>query len=110
MGLGILTVQVVAVVGGHQRQVQILCHFNQSFVDRVLLRQGVFLDLDIVTSREQFAVPAGRFQGVFHPAPAALHGHLTLEAGRQRYQPFTVLLQQGAVDAGTVVEPLLEAG
>ena len=81
MGAGIFTVQVMAVVGSHQRQLQLGSHLQQAFIDDVLLRYGVFLQFDIVTLRKQLAVPAGGCHGVLHPAPAALHRHLALEAG-----------------------------
>ena len=110
VSLGILPVQVVAVVGGHQGQLQFACHLQQALVDHLLLGQGVFLQLDVITVREDLAVPAGRGHGIFHPSPAALHGHLALEAGRQGEKPPGMFLQDLPVDAGTVVEPFLEAG
>ena len=110
VGAGILPVQVVAVVGGHQRQLQLGGHLHQALVDDVLLRDGVLLQLDIVAPGEQLAVPAGGGDGILHPAAAALHGHLALEAGRHGDQPLGAPREQFAVDAGPVVEALLVAG
>ena len=110
MGAGVLTVQVVAVVGRHQRQLQLGRHLHQALVDHILFRDGVFLQFDIVAVGKQFAVPAGGGDGIFHLAAAALHGHFTFEAGRHGNQTLGAPGQQFAVDAGAVVEPLLVAG
>jgi len=110
VGLGVFAVQVVTVVGGHQRQVEGLGHLQQPLVDHVLLGQGVLLQLDVVAARKQFAVPAGGLQRIIHPVAAALHGYFALEAGRQSNQAATVLGQELTVDAGAVVEAFLVAG
>ncbi len=106
----IVAVQVMAVVGRHQRQLQLRRHLHQALVDDILLRQGVFLQLDIVAIRKLFAVPAGGCDGLLHPPPAALHGHFPLQAGRQGDQPLGVTGQQLPVDTGTIVKALLVTG
>ena len=81
MGAGVFTIQIMAVVGGYQWQLQFGCYLHQTLVDDILLRNGVFLQLNIIAVGEQFAVPAGGFESLFHSAATALHGHLSFKAG-----------------------------
>ena len=110
MGTGVLTVEIMAVVRRHQRQLQFGRHLHQALVDDILFRDGVFLQFDVVAVGEQLTVPAGGCYRIFHIAAAALHGHFPLEAGGHGNQSLGAPGQQLAVDAGAVVEPLLVPG
>ena len=109
VGLGILPVQVVAVIGGHEGEPQLPCQFQEPPVRGRLLRQGVFLEFEIVAVPERVRIPLRRGPGLLHPVPEAVRGNLSLEAGGEGDEPFAVLRQDLLVDAGLVVEPLLEA-
>src|SRR6185369_8374339 len=52
MRLGIFPVQIVAVIRGYQRQIQLGAELDKLLVDNILLRKGVFLDLKVVTVRK----------------------------------------------------------
>ena len=55
MGLGVFLVQVVAVVGGHQRQVKLAGHLQEPFIGDILFRECVLLQLDVVAAGEDSA-------------------------------------------------------
>jgi len=56
---GLVASGVVDVIGGHQGQVELVGQCNQVTVDLGELRDVVILDLQIVPSFEDIAVPAG---------------------------------------------------
>ena len=98
---------VVSVVGNHQGNVQLLTQGDQPPVDfRKLLHVFVTLQLKEVPVAEHVLVPLGDPSGFIEVAFYDETGHFRRSASRQYDEALAVLLQQLAVDPGTVVEPV----
>ena len=109
-GIGVFLGQVMDVVAGHQRDVQVTGQAHQLGQDLHLFGQAVFLDLDVVIVLEDLAVPAGRRPGLVLVAAQQLVGDLALDAGGHDQQAVLVFFQQFLVDARLVVEAFQEGG
>ena len=102
----VLLIQVVAVVGGDQRDAGLLGHLDQVAVDLLLLLQPVRLDLEEeVPLAEDVLELAGGDLGRLRPAAHHRLRDLAAEAGGQTDQPLGVLAQELLVDPGVVIEP-----
>ena len=106
VGLGVVGAQVVAVVGGHQRQLEVIGKLDQEIIDRGLLRDAVGLQFQIEPVREQGSVLSGHGHGRVLALFQKLLVDLALEAGRQGDEPLAVSAEQLLVDPGLVVHAL----
>ena len=102
-GVGLL--QVVAVVGGHERDAELLVDLPQALVGDLLLGYGVLLDLqEIVVLAEDVAVFGGGADGIVQTVLADEVGHLAAQAAGEGDEALMVLGQQVLVHARLVVE------
>ncbi len=104
VGDSVLLADVVAVVGSHQRDVQLLCKHRHPFQHRLVDGNSVILNLQVEILAEKLAVPDGRLACGIHVLVHQMGGHHTAGAGRKADQPFMVFLQQLPVDSRFVVE------
>ena len=109
-GVGVLLGQVVDVVAGRQRDVQVAGQRHQLRQDLHLFGHAVVLEFDVKIVLEHLAVPAGRLPGLVLAAVQQLVGDLALDAGRHDQQALPVLFQQFLVDARLAVEALQKGG
>ena len=103
--------QVVAIIGGDQRDAGLLRHPQQVGLDAMLLFQALVLDFQIEIPRAQDVAvlargPARRLIVVGEQ----VERHLAIQAGGKSDQAPAVLRQQLLVNAGLVVEPFQVAG
>ncbi len=104
MGLGVLLIQVVAIIGGHQRNTELAAELNQALVDLFLGRNPVVLQFQkiIPFSKDLLVVP-GRFLGLVHLVGQNILGNVPFETGGQRDEAFGVGGEQCLVDPWLVV-------
>jgi hypothetical protein len=105
VGPVIALVEVVTIVGGHQRQLGLGGELCKHLVDHRLLLETVLLDLQIeLAGLEDGGILQGRLPGGFHPPLLDPRSQLAAEAGRERGQPAAVLAQQVLVHPRVVIE------
>jgi len=103
--IGVL--EVVHVIGGHQRQPEFSCDGQQAGVDDALLFDALVLHLEKEVLRSQDVAIACRcVHRLARLVCADTRRHLTLETTAEPDEPLRVLGEQGVVDSGLVVEPL----
>ena len=106
MSAGLIRAGVVAVVGHHQRNAELLVQLEQTGVDRLVVRTSVVLEFQEIVFAEHLAIPGCR---VACPLKIGLQNgsrRLATVAGAQRDQAARVFGQQRAIDARLVVVPL----
>ena len=103
--VGIPAAQVVAVVGGDQRQVTVLCEVDQHGKHGTLFRESVILNFDIEMLRtEDFGIAqCGLFCAFIVPL-CKLFRNLSAKAGGQGDQPAMVAAQKFLVHAGFIIK------
>ena len=104
VGLGVVSAQVMAVVGGDQRQFEIVGQLDEEVVDRGLFGNAVVLDFQVEAVREQGRVLPGHVHGRVLAFLEQLLVDLALEAGGQGNEALAVLAEQRLVHARLVVE------
>ena len=103
----VLAAQVVAVVGGNQRQPAVLCKVDQHGQHGPLLCQPVVLNFDIeMLGTEGFRIPFRSLLCALIVPFCQLLRNLSTQACRQRNQPAMVAAQQLLVDARFVIKAL----
>ena len=107
LNFGILPAHIVHIVGGYQGNTRLPTQAQQSGVHRLLFRNTVVLQFQIVMFRtKQVAVPqGGLLRLVIIPLQQRL-GNFPGQAGRQANQALMVLLQQIAVNARLKIKAL----
>ena len=107
LNFGILPAHIVHIVGGYQGNTGFPAQAQQSGVYRLLFRNTVILQFQIVMFRtKQIAVPQGGLLClVIIPLQQCL-GNFPGQAGRQANQALMVLLQQIAVNARLKIKAL----
>ena len=110
LGLGVLFLQVVAVVGGHQRHVHFPGQLNQPGQHQLLVADAVIHDFDIeIPLAEDILHFPHIGPGII---PALLQkqlGQVAGQAGGQAYQPLVMLADQVVIHPGAVVIARQEA-
>ena len=107
---GIFFLNVVAVVGGNQRNAGFLAQANQLRQYNRIFLQAVILQLKIVISLpKQIIEPKRRAFGALVVIGQQGLRHLTRQTGRKADQPLVILLQQLFVDAGLGIKALQKA-
>ena len=104
MGVGVVGVEVVAVVGGHQRQAGGFGNLQQGVVDHVLFGQAVGLQLQIKIAGIDGSVFPGQTQGLVHVPGQDGAGNFAGDAGRKAGQALGVAAQHILVHARLVVK------
>ncbi len=104
VGVGFVLVEIVAVVGRHQLDAEIMAQFLQASVDLPLLRDAVLLHLEVEAVAEELLQFQSLLSGGIHAAVADQPGHLAMQTGGKGDQTFVVRGQQLAVNARLVVE------
>ena len=107
MALGILTAEVVGIVGAHQRDAGLIVHPQQGTVDGGLVRDAVILQLQIEIVLSQNVLQLQRIG--LGPIVVAIQNaawNLTGKARGQTDQPLAVGAEQVKIDAGLDVKPL----
>ena len=107
VALGILTAEVVGIVGAHQRDAGLIVHPQQGTVDGGLVRDAVILQLQIEIVLPQNVL---QFQRIgLGPIVVAVQNaarDLTGKTRGQADQPLAVSAEQVKIDAGLDVKPL----
>ena len=99
--------EVVDVVGGHQRHVEVARNRQQSLVDDALLLDALVLHLEEeVIGTQDVAIGRCGFKRLARLVGANARGHFPFEATAEADQPLAVLREQRLVDAGFVIKPL----
>ena len=107
VGLGVLGLDVVRVVGGHERQAGATRDLDQTGAHRVLLGDAVVLELEeVVVRTEDLGMFASHRLGGGHVTAKDRLGQLATEARGQADQALGVLREQLAIDARLVVVAL----
>ena len=105
--IGILATQIVAVVGGNQRQIAFVCQFYKAREHGTLLGKTVILNFDIVMI---LAKNLGIFQGILacggKIALGEKLGNATAKASGKRNKTVRILAQQFIVYTRAVVKAL----
>ena len=105
--VGLVLVDVVSIVGHHQRELGILSEAQQSLVYLLQLRDVLMaLEFQVIAVSEQFAIPAGGFDSAFIVAVGQQPWHLGGGAPGEADEAGAELFQQALVDARAVVEAL----
>ena len=111
VGLGVVLVDVVAVVGGQQRGADPLGDLDQLGVRLVLLGEAVVLQLDEeVVPAEDVLEPGGGLDGAVEVALEEPLADEAAEAAAGGDQALPVLLEELEVEAGLVEEPVEVGG
>ena len=104
MGNRILSIGVMHIVGGYQRNVQFSAHLEQFHVHRTLLRDTVILQFQkIIAFAEAGLVFASRFSRFFLHSLQNKPGHFTCKAGRQCDNSLVELLQYFHIHTGFII-------
>ncbi|CAK8715510.1 hypothetical protein LDFHOB_04825 [Candidatus Electronema aureum] len=104
VGIGLVLVQVVAVVGGDQLDAEIIAQFLQADIDLCLLRDAVLLHLEVKPVAEELLQLKSLLPGRVHAAVADQPRHLAMQAGGEGDQAFVMAGEQLAVNARLVVK------
>lgn len=83
MSLVVVLAQIVAVVGGHQRQARLMGQLDEPVVDDLLFFKAVGLQLKVEAIRKDLHVLFGLEQGIVESAVAQGGRGTSLQAGRQ---------------------------
>ena len=107
VGPGVLLIQIVAIIGGDERDAGLPAEVDELPVDLLLLREAIGLQLEEEIAAAEDVVEFARYRlpGLGAPAHAGLR-HLPTEASRQPDQSLAMLAQQLLVDARVVIEAL----
>ena len=105
LGMRIVLAEVVAVIGGDQRQAEILLQLKEAGMDAVLHRETLILDLEVEillseNIAERAGCPPGRLVVPFHQPLR----HLALQTARESDQPLRMVRQKLLADARFVIE------
>ena len=102
--LGVLLFQIMNVVGGDQRQIELLGIFDQLAVDALFLVHAVIHDfkIEVVAADKGGKFVDGALRAFF-VAGQNVRRNLAADAGGEHNQPFVVFGQQFLVDARPVV-------
>ena len=103
--LGVVAMQIVAIIGRHQRQPDLLADFAQGIVVRRM--KFVVLQLEIVPARKHLRVRFGGLARLVHAILPEPSRDLTRQASRQHDQSVRQLGENVLVDARLVVEAVL---
>ena len=107
MGVLLVPVEIMAVVGGHQRQVQFPGQFFQPRVDHPLFRQAVFLKFQVKAVAKDLLQGKGRGPGLVQAVWLGQEiGNLAVQTGGEADKPLAVPGQDLLVDPRFVVEAL----
>ena len=109
VGLHVAGIEIVAVVGGHQRQMELFGDLHEAVVDRHLFLQAVGLQFQIEAAGVDVRIFPRKGKGLVHVAGLDGPRHLARDAGRKADEPLGILAQQGLVHARLVVEALQKA-
>ena len=106
VGFGIVSGEVVAVVGGNQRHARGFRQFQQGGVGLGLLGQAVGLQFQIEAVGVDIGVFPREAQGLVHVVRKNGAGDFARNAGRKADKAFGILAQQGFIHAGFVIKTL----
>ena len=106
VGVGVVGVEVMAVVGGHDGQLEMVGYLQQALVGYLLLGQAVGLQLQIEAVRVDVGVFAGQGDGAVHVTGVEGARDLARDAGRKADEALGIAAQHGLVHARLVVEAL----
>ena len=103
----IFLLQIMAVIGAHQWDPELLMDLDEAAVRRLLMRQAVGLNLEVVPAlTEDLLILTRHTCGTLHILLADQIRHLSTEAARQRNESLVVFRQQSFVHPGLVIEAL----
>ena len=101
--LGVRLLDVVDVVGAHQRHATLMGEPDQQRVGPLLLLKAMVLQLQVVAVAEDRLEPEDPAPGLLVAVVQQVLQDLAGQTGREADDPLAVLLDQLVVDAGTVV-------
>ncbi|MEZ4457289.1 MAG: hypothetical protein R2882_12200 [Gemmatimonadales bacterium] len=105
--LGVFPAEIVRVVGGHDREPEVLRQLDHAVEDHPLLVDTVILDFEPEpVGAEEPGEPLRGGLGLVVALGPETVGHLAREAGRQADDAFGVLFERLLVDPGAAIEAL----
>ena len=104
--VGLLAVEVVAVVGGHQLDAQLPAQLHEALVGHLLFRDAVFLQLEVEAVAKDLLQLDRLGPGAVRVVVGEAPGDLAVQAGGEGDQALLVPEEHLLVDARLVVEPL----
>ena len=96
----------MAVIGGHQLDIQLTPQFHQTVIGDPLFGNVVFLDFKVEPVTEDLLQLPGLVPGRIHTVMGDQPGDFTVQAGSEGKQPLLVFVKQLLVNARLVIKPL----
>ncbi|MBA7617260.1 hypothetical protein ES703_24574 [subsurface metagenome] len=106
MGLPVFLAGVVAVVGGHQGQVQFPGQLDIYLPGGIFFGKVMTLELQVEATGEDLGQLQGSLAGSLHITADGILLHFPFQAGRRADEPLAVLSEQGLVYPGPIIEAL----
>ena len=102
--VGVLVVEVVGIVRGHQGDAQLLRQLLLVGDDLLLLVEALILDLQVEVLAEDVAEVTGYALGLIQAVLEDAGLHLAAQAGGKPDEPLAVFAEKVLIDAGLVIE------
>ncbi len=104
VGVGLVLIEIVAVVGGHGLDAEFGCQFFHPLIDRSLFGDAVFLELEVEAVAKDSLEFLGLGAGPWHVVVADEPGDLAVEAGGEGDQTLVMGLNGLHVDTRLVIK------
>jgi hypothetical protein len=105
VGLGILSLKVMAVVGCYDRQRERMSNFQESFIQEQLVVYSVILDFDKEsTGVEYLPIFLRRTKGLLHLPPTCIYRDFSLQTATEGNNAFIIFTQKLFIHPGLIIE------
>ena len=106
MGLCVFLLDIVGVVGSHQRQIVFFRPLDQHFIYPILIGLAVAVEFQIQIGPKNFFPPQERLLRLVQAHVQNFGRYLTIQVSRQHNQSLTVLCNNILIDPGDVIKPM----
>ncbi len=104
MGMGLVLIQIVAVIGGHKRDAKLPGKLFQAIVDNGLFRYPVFLHLKIKAVFKQGLEIFGLFFCAFYVVFGNKMRYFSMQTGSECNETIRMCLKYLLVNAGFIIK------